>query len=244
MKLPRPTALVGAVHLKAGAACAPWRCLFASDRRRRMVPVGQGYKKTSSVKNLDSIELTPWVNIPLKTPLMLLSSFVGAAAAKAITHPNSVPLSELLGCKPQVRATRNHGNVSAESCNTLCQRFRPLWHQLQQTAGATARRDGVWGWADTLRHGSGAFRGGGVFLPLLGQVHGQDWHACAQRIPGQDSLHSRAVPVLPASHLLCALWLLTVHAAGPRLGMYDSHTHERGRERESARARERERESE
>jgi hypothetical protein len=81
-----------------------------------MVPVGQGYKKTSSVKNLDSIELTPWVNIPLKTPLMLLSSFVGAAAAKAITHPNSVPLSELLGCKPQVRATTNHGNLSAASC--------------------------------------------------------------------------------------------------------------------------------
>jgi hypothetical protein len=102
----------------------------------------------------------------------------------------------------------------------------------------------VWGWADTLRHGSGAFRGSGVFLPLLGQVHGQDWHACAQRIPGQDSLHARAVPVLPASHLLCALWLLTVNAAGPRLGMYDSHTHERGREGESARARASERASE
>eukprot|EP00802_Teleaulax_amphioxeia_P017987 Tamp_18161.p1 GENE.Tamp_18161~~Tamp_18161.p1 ORF type:complete len:248 (-),score=52.33 Tamp_18161:598-1269(-) len=61
----------------------------------------QGYKKTNSVKNLDHIELTPWVNIPLKTPLMLLSSFFGAAAAKAITHPDSVPLSELLYATPQ-----------------------------------------------------------------------------------------------------------------------------------------------
>lgn len=62
----------------------------------------QGYKRTDSVKNLDNIELTPWVNIPLKTPLMLLSSFIGAAACKALSHPNSVPISELLKIKPQV----------------------------------------------------------------------------------------------------------------------------------------------
>jgi len=62
----------------------------------------QGYKRTDSVKNLDNIELTPWVNIPLKTPLMLLSSFFGAATAKGMTHPNSMPISQLLSTKPQV----------------------------------------------------------------------------------------------------------------------------------------------
>ena len=43
-----------------------WHTVVVVDR--------QGFKKTDSVKNLDNIELTPWVNIPLKTPLMLLSS--------------------------------------------------------------------------------------------------------------------------------------------------------------------------
>ena len=59
-------------------------------------------KKTSStdsVRNLDNIELTPWVNVPLKTPLMLLSSFVGAAAAKFMT-PAAKTLSELVGLRP------------------------------------------------------------------------------------------------------------------------------------------------
>lgn len=69
---------------------------------------GQGYKRTDSVKNLDNIELTPWVNIPLKTPLMLLSSFVGAATAKCMTHPNSMPISQLLSTKPQVFMSKNH----------------------------------------------------------------------------------------------------------------------------------------
>ena len=59
-------------------------------------------KKTSStdsVRNLDNIELTPWVNVPLKTPLMLLSSFVGAAAAKFMT-PAAKTLSELVRLRP------------------------------------------------------------------------------------------------------------------------------------------------
>jgi hypothetical protein len=73
---------------------------------RKVLPYWQGYKRTDSVKNLDNIELTPWVNIPLKTPLMLLTSFVGAAAAKAVAHPNTAAISELVKAKPQVLAPR------------------------------------------------------------------------------------------------------------------------------------------
>lgn len=72
------------------------------------LPCRQGYKRTDSVKNLDNIELTPWVNIPLKTPLMLLTSFVGAAAAKAVAHPNAAAISELVKAKPQVFACSPH----------------------------------------------------------------------------------------------------------------------------------------
>lgn len=100
-----------------------------------MAPVGQGYKKTNSVKNLDHIELTPWVNIPLKTPLMLLSSFFGAAAAKAITHPDSVPLSELLYATPQVALPRMADARMQKAAGAACRRRGMVHHRGQQAAG-------------------------------------------------------------------------------------------------------------
>jgi hypothetical protein len=79
----------------------------------------QGYKRTDSVKNLDNIELTPWVNIPLKTPLMLLSSFFGAAAAKAMTPPNSSLLSEFLSVKPQVCLSALKSHLECEGTDRI-----------------------------------------------------------------------------------------------------------------------------
>mmetsp|Transcript_33524 Transcript_33524/g.52166 ORF Transcript_33524/g.52166 Transcript_33524/m.52166 type:complete len:225 (+) Transcript_33524:283-957(+) len=51
-----------------------------------------------------TIELTPWIKVPLRAPIMLAGSFLIAAITKASSFPNSLPLSTLTGMSTNVVA--------------------------------------------------------------------------------------------------------------------------------------------